>query len=74
MLKKSVGYLLLTGAVTSCGTLRQPVIGGIYSDVISGESVSSNQAGNRNCTACDKEPEVLDKEVSERWHGGLSIP
>ena len=51
-LMKKLGYLLfLMAVITGCAT-RQPVIGGLYSDVIASENVSSNQAGNRVGQAC----------------------
>lgn len=50
-MRAKVGYLLLSLILVGCAT-RQPVIGGIYSDVIAGENVSSNQAGNRVGQAC----------------------
>jgi len=52
MSKSSALVLLSALALTACGTLRQPVAGGIYSDVIAPEGVSSNQAGNRVGQAC----------------------
>lgn len=40
-------------ALSSCATsFRQPVAGFLYSDVLSSESVTSNQAGNRVGEAC----------------------
>ena len=51
MLKK-VSFLVLAVVLAGCASLRQPVVGGIYSDVTASESVSSNQAGNRVGQAC----------------------
>ena len=51
MLKK-ISFLVLAGTLVGCSSLRQPVIGGIYSEVTASEAVSSNQAGNRVGQAC----------------------
>jgi hypothetical protein len=51
-LKKRLSFLVLVAVLTGCSSLRQPVIGGIYSDVTASEAVSSNQAGNRVGQAC----------------------
>jgi hypothetical protein len=50
-MRAKVGYLLLSMILAGCAT-RQPVIGGLYSDVTASENVSSNQAGNRVGQAC----------------------
>jgi len=49
---KKLCFLVLAGALVGCSSLRQPVIGGIYSDVVASQDVSSNQAGNRVGQAC----------------------
>jgi len=51
-MKKLISVFLLL-ALSSCATsFRQPVAGFLYSDVLSSESVTSNQAGNRVGEAC----------------------
>jgi hypothetical protein len=45
--------LLSLLALSSCATgLRSPLTGFVYSDILSSESVTSNQAGNRVGEAC----------------------
>jgi hypothetical protein len=78
-LSKKLAYLLLTAALAAgCGSLRQPVFGGIYSDVTSSEAVSSNQAGNRVGQACSSSILALiasgDSSIeAARRAGGITL-
>lgn len=46
-------YLIIAALFLSgCSTVRAPAMGLIYTDTMSGVSVSSNQAGNRMGEAC----------------------
>jgi hypothetical protein len=49
---KGLVLLLSVGLLCACAGVRQPLMGGIYSDVIASSAVSSNQAGNRVGQAC----------------------
>jgi hypothetical protein len=49
---KNIVVLSAVFALTGCATVRAPLFGGIYTDVQSGVTATSNQAGTKTGEAC----------------------